>query len=94
MDGFRVLVQTRAPGSERAEAPGALADGLRRTVAPYDGECAVDEAGWEVRLSVDAEDAVVAGAVGAALARNLAVQAGVPEWPVVRVDAARSDLAS
>lgn len=92
MEDFSVFVETRAPEGQQISRPEDLGGVLSDAVAPYRGLCSVGEDGWEARVSVDAEDAVEAGAVGGQLVRSLAARAGMPAWPIVRVDAMRDDV--
>lgn len=89
---FWVLVEARADGGERIADPGPLARSLTEAVRPFHGGCSVTGDVWDARVSVDAADAVEAGAVAAALVQSLAGKAGLPAWPIVRVEAVRADV--
>jgi len=89
---FSVVVQARIDGEQRVADAERLAAEFMDAIQPYRGVCSVDEDRWEAIVSVDAADAIDAGAVGATLVRNLAGAVGLPAWPIVRVDAIRSDL--
>jgi hypothetical protein len=89
---FSVVVQARIDGGQRVTDAERLAAEFMGAIQPYRGVCSVDEGRWEAIVSVDASDAIDAGAVGATLVRNLAGAVGLPAWPIVRVDAIRVDL--
>jgi hypothetical protein len=89
---FSVVVQARIDDGQRVTDAERLAAEFMGAIQPYRGVCSVDEGRWEAIVSVDASDAIDAGAVGATLVRNLAGAVGLPAWPIVRVDAIRVDL--
>lgn len=92
MNDFWVLVEARSDGGQPIGDPGTLAGSLTAAVTPFHGGCSVAEHSWDARVLVDAADAAEAGAVAAALLRSLAGKAGLPGWPIVRLEAVRADV--
>jgi hypothetical protein len=89
---FSVHVQARAPEG----APPALiddaADRLMDLLAEHDGIVSSGAAQWDATIGLEEPDPVRAAAVAAALVASLAVKAGLPDWPTVRVEAVREDV--
>lgn len=91
--GYSVLVQARSDGTgelhEDAGLAFATAVAAHHGVAGWrDGEPET----WEARISVDADGPVAAGAMAADIVARAAAAAGLPAWPITRVDVVREDL--
>ena len=93
MDWFSVHLATRAPGSLISEAELDVAgDRLMDLLAAHDGIVSAGDATWSATVSVQAEQARSAAAMGGALIEGRAAEAGLPGWPVVRLEALRQDV--
>ena len=64
----------------------AAADSLMDLVAEYGGVVAADETGWEATLTQAAPDPVTALLAAVETVPDLAMKAGFPSWPVVRLE--------
>ena len=93
MDWFSVHLATRAPESlvTEAELDGA-GDRLMDLLATHDGVVSAGDGAWSATISVQAEQARSAADSGGALIVDRAAEAGLPGWPVVRLEAVRHDL--
>ena len=58
----------------------------------HDGIVSSGTGQWEVTIGLEEPDPVRAAAVAAALVESLAAAAGLPDWPMVRVEAVRQDV--
>ena len=93
MDWFSVHLATRAPESLISEAELDVAgDRLMGLLAAHDGIVSAGGATWSATVSVQAEQARSAAAMGGALIESRAAEAGLPGWPVVRLEALRQDV--
>jgi hypothetical protein len=61
-------------------------------LAAHDGIVSAGGATWSATVSVQAEQARSAAAMGGALIESRAAEAGLPGWPVVRLEALRQDV--
>ena len=75
-----------AEGGSGAVDVEAAADSFMDLVAEHGGVVAADETGWEVTLTQVAPDPVTALLAAVETAPDLAVRAGFPSWPVVRLE--------
>jgi hypothetical protein len=93
VDWFSVHLATRAPESlvSEAELDGA-GDRLMDLLAAHDGVVSSGDGAWSATVSVQAEQARSAADTGGALIAGLAAEAGMPGWPVVRLEAVRHDV--
>lgn len=93
MDWFSVHLATRAPESLISEAELDVAgDRLMDLLAAHDGIVSAGGVTWSATVSVQVEQARSAAAMGGALIEGRAAEAGLPGWPVVRLEALRQDL--
>jgi hypothetical protein len=93
VDWFSVHLATRAPESLISEAELDVAgDRLMDLLAAHDGIVSASGATWSATVSVQAEQARSAAAMGGALIEGRAAEAGLPGWPVVRLEALRQDV--
>ena len=93
MDWFSVHLATRAPESLISEAELDVAgDRLMDLLAAHDGVVSMDGAAWSATVSVQAEQARSAADMGGALIEIQAAEAGLPAWPVVRLEVVRQDV--
>ena len=93
MDWFSVHLATRAPESlvGEAELDGA-GDRLMDLLAAHDGVVSAGDGAWSATVSVQAGQARSAADTGGALIVGRAAEAGLPGWPVVRLEAVRHDV--
>jgi hypothetical protein len=90
---FSVHVQARAPqGAPHAVIDDAAADRLMDLLAEHDGIVSSGARQWDATLGLEEPDPIRAAAVAAALLETLAAKAGMPHWPMVRVEAVREDV--
>jgi hypothetical protein len=90
---YRALIETRADDSGPEPGEAAL-ESVREAVQPFAGAVSRGSVPRSVsaRLSVEADGAAAAAALAAALVTRIAADAGLPAWPVVRVEAVREDI--
>lgn len=69
-------------------ATGKLMDLLE----PYDGIVAAGPKSWEATISIRSIMPATAATVGGALIQAKAFEAGLPDWPPVRIEAIRQDV--
>jgi hypothetical protein len=93
MDDYSVLVQAKARmgGLPEEEIEDRLED-FAELVAARHGTAGATTSSWEARVSIDAEDPQAATAEGLAFVTACAAKAGLPRWPVVRLEAVRGDV--
>ena len=93
MDWFSVHLATRAPethiGGTELDVAG---DRLMDLLAAHDGVVSADAGAWSATVSVQAEQARSAADRGGALIEARSSEAGLPGWPVVRLEAVRHDV--
>jgi hypothetical protein len=93
VDWFSVHLATRAPGSLIGEAElDVTGDRLMDLLTGHDGVVSTDGRAWSATVSVLADQARSAADMGAALIEARAAEAGLPGWPVVRLEALRQDV--
>lgn len=93
MDWFSVHLATRAPESLIGEAELDIAgDRLMNLLAGHDGVVSAGRGAWSATISVQADQARSAVDLGGALIERRAAEAGLPAWPVVRLEALRQDV--
>lgn len=91
---YSVHAEARAPeGAEPISGPLDAMDRLMDLIVEYDGVCGAEQRSWSVTLTLnDAYDARDACERGAALISDLAAKAGLPAWPLARVEGVRGDV--
>lgn len=93
MSDYSVHVEARAPeDAEPIREALDPTDRLMDLLADHHGVCGADDRSWSVTLSVEGEDPRAACERGTELIIELAAQAGLPAWPLVRVEAVRGDV--
>jgi hypothetical protein len=93
VDWFSVHLATRAPESPVSEAELDVAgDRLMDLLAGHDGVVSAGGGAWSATISVQADQARSAADAGGALIEDRAAEAGLPGWPVVRLEALRQDV--
>jgi hypothetical protein len=92
MTWFSVGVEARRPDGDPRDVNEESLDDYMDAVAAYDGVVGGGRDLWDARISVQAEDAAHASMTGAEVVRELAVKAGLPDWPLVRVEATQHDV--
>jgi hypothetical protein len=93
MDWFSVYVEVRASKAQvTAAGVDAAADVLMDLLAEYDGVVSAGVGSWDATVSVQAGSVGKAAAAGAALIESQAMDAGLPSWPAVRIEAVRQDV--
>jgi hypothetical protein len=97
VDWWSVSVEARAEGISEIAGNGEIAvsamGAFTDLTKPYGGSIVADteRARWTATLSMEAAGASEAVAEGVRLVTALAVDAGLPGWPVVRTTAIRQD---
>ncbi|MDQ3973957.1 MAG: hypothetical protein M3276_06425 [Actinomycetota bacterium] len=91
---YSVHAEARAPeGAEPISDPLDAMERLMGLIGEHDGVCGADQRSWSVTLSLDdADDAGDACERGAALIGELVAKAGLPAWPLAKVEAVRGDV--
>lgn len=93
MDWFSVHIAARAPENSPSGADlSAAADVLMDLLAAQDGVVSAGQGAWDATVSVQADHARSAAERGAALIEARAAGAGLPAWPVARLEAIRQDV--
>jgi hypothetical protein len=90
MTYYSVLIETR--DEDGAPLTGQAFSAFADALAAFDGVAGFGDAAWSARISVEADSAAGAVALGAALVTSLGERAGLPGWPVVRAEAVREDV--
>ncbi len=99
----RVVLNLMAPGPYTTElqvtgaGPGLdevrdRADELMDQLADYGAVAAAGECSWSVQLTVPAESSAKAVAEAQKLVAKAAARAGLPKWPIVRLEAVWDEL--
>jgi len=91
MTWFSVGVEARCP-DQAPEIDEWLLDSFADAVAAYDGVIGGGQGAWDARISVETDDADRAAMTGAEVVRKAAAAAGLPDWPMVRLEATRQDV--
>jgi hypothetical protein len=91
MDWYSVYLETRAPADGTVAAEDA-ADALMDLLTDSSGSVSANSRSWGARVSVLARDAREAAEVGVELIQQMAVKAGMPQWPSIRTEAVRQDV--
>jgi hypothetical protein len=92
-DWYSVHVEGRPYADDRE--PGideGAADGLMDLLEEYDGIVSAGPVSWEATVSIRASGAWDASVHGGSLIEKMAIKAGMPSWPLVRVEAVRQDV--
>ena len=90
---FYVRAEAWAPGGQRPVPINDIpADALMELLEPHHGIVSCGGRLWSVAVSVEEPDLVQAVAAGTGIIMRLAQQAGMPQWPLVRVEAMRDDV--
>jgi len=96
-DGWSVLVEIEAPEGEHLRAGDRCLDALADVlIAEHHGIITGSATGWSARISVDDFDPVHADwqavEAGRRIVMGMAEKVGLPDWPVVRLEAVREDV--
>jgi len=91
MELYSVTIEARAPEAVVLDIEHA-ADVLMDLLEDYDGIVSAGPNSREVTVSVPGEDAAQATIAAVSLIASLAEEAGMPEWPAVRIEAVRQDI--
>jgi len=89
---FSVRLEARAPEGVAQIVDEDAADRLTALLVEHHGTVSSAAGRWGVTMGLEEPDPVRAAAVAAALVESLAAVAGLPDWPVVRVEAVREDV--
>ena len=89
---FSVHLEARAPEGVAQIVDEDAADKLTGLLMQHHGIVSADAGQWGVTIGLEEPDPVRAAAVAAALVQSLAAVAGLPDWPMVRVEAVRQDV--
>ncbi len=92
MTWFSVGVEARRPEGDPREIDDEQLDDYMSALAPYDGIVSGGGDAWDGRISVQANDLEQAYMRSVELLWTLAAKAGLPDWPLVRVEAVRQDV--
>lgn len=94
---WSVLIETKAPDqteTDRDAILGLLGD-FGDLLVDYGAAAGGDERGWDVRLSVETDNSPDAAAsaieIGGRIVSKAANTVGLPEWPIVRIEAREAD---
>jgi predicted DNA-binding transcriptional regulator AlpA len=90
-DWYSVHVEARAPAGATALGEDS-ADRLMELLEDHSGVVSGGRDSWSATVSVRDSSAQNAAADGADLIHEMAAQAGIPRWPVVRVEAILQDV--
>lgn len=87
MTWWSVLVECAAPeGAASLDLEDDRVDALVDAVPEHDGVPTLGPGRYDVRLSVEGEDVLAVGVRARELVWKAVANAGLPEWPVVRLD--------
>ena len=90
---YSVHLETRAPASICNITPDeGAADALMALLEEHDGIVAAGVGSWDVTISVQAPSAPDAALYSIGIIEKMAGKAGMPAWPVARVETIRQDL--
>jgi hypothetical protein len=89
---FSVHLEARAPEGVAQIVNEDAADKLTGLLVEHRGIVSSEAGQWGVTIGLEEPDPVRAAAVAAALVESLAAAAGLPDWPMVRVEAVREDV--
>jgi predicted DNA-binding transcriptional regulator AlpA len=88
---YSVTMEARAPDSAAADLLGA-ADLFMDLLQDHDGIVSAGTDSWDVTISVPEDDPVRAISAAAEIIRSRASEAGMPGWPIIRIEAVRQDI--
>jgi hypothetical protein len=93
LEWFSVNLEARPPadGLDFMASEDA-SDALMELLEYHDGIVSAGNGSWDATFSIQAGSPWEAVSQGGALIEKLAVKAGMPSWPIVRVQAVRQDL--
>lgn len=100
MNDYSVTVETSAPGGDEQLVDRRAIDELMGLLEEHGGVVSAgpEWSSWDASIGVEAATAAEATRVGQAVIADSAAKAGLPDWPVVRVETidedARDDLAT
>lgn len=84
---WSVLVECAAPeGAAPLDPEDNRADALVDAVVEHDGVSTLGADRYDVRLSIEGDDVLAVGVRARELVWKAVANAGLPEWPVVRLD--------
>ena len=89
---FSVHLEARAPEGVTQIVNEDAADRLTDLLVEHHGIVSSRAGQWGVTIDLEEPDPVRAAAVAAALVDSLAPAAGLPDWPMARIEAVREDL--
>lgn len=90
---FSVVVEARAPeGTGRSAIGDVASNKLMDLLAEHDSVVASADGWWQAAIGVESDSAIQAAGQGVALIEAMAGRAGMPGWPVIRVEAAREEV--
>lgn len=86
MTWYSVHVATRNPAGGRTQADLPGLDDLHDLLAEHSASVAGGQAGYSATVSIDTHDGHEASSLGYQLVHEAAQKAGLPDWPVVRLE--------
>lgn len=92
MREWTVYVEALAPEGAPEASPDVVASALMDQLADYGASASADEGSWSVQFSVEAESTSEAADHGRELVDKAAAAAGLPDWPLARLEAVWSAL--
>lgn len=94
MDSYTVHIEARGPAGSRPVHSDAAVTAFADAMKVHKGTVAVgqDRPSYSAAFSVDADTPVQAAIDGSVILRCAALDAGLPDWDRVRVEAVRADV--
>ncbi len=89
---YSAYLEARAPAGADPVVDECAADALMDLLEKYDGVVSASDGSWGGTISIDAPSASDAAFIAGGIIEERAGKAGMPVWPVVRVEVTRQDL--
>ncbi len=94
VDWYSVTIGCRSPREDQRQVTDEQVDALMDLVERYNGVVTGGEgySAWDATVGVTADDSLTAVSEAYHLVFSLVAEAGLPQWPAVRVEAMREDV--
>lgn len=103
MEWFTVYLQAMRPADQDDLYPPltetaistmatTAANKLMDLLEPFDGIVSAGPKSWEATISIQSITPAIAASVGGAIIQQKTSEAGMPDWPPVRIEAVRHDI--
>ncbi len=92
MEPFSVRVEARASICDEDAMTDDAADELMDQLEDYDGIVSSGPRSWDVTITIPASNSREAAESGTHFIETWARKAGMPQWPIVRVEVIRQDV--